>query len=91
MTTQHTQGEWHTENYNQICDSNGNLICTTKSTDDGLGKGGIDNRPLIESAPKLLEALVTISICFGAGLKSGLFTQEMVDQALSAIAAAKGE
>ncbi len=46
---------------------------------------------LICAAPELLEALERLSTCFGVGLTSGLFTEEMVTSALNAITEAKGE
>lgn len=43
---------------------------------------------LIKAAPDLLAALKALSPAFGEGLRSGLLTQAMVDQALAAIAKA---
>jgi hypothetical protein len=44
--------------------------------------------PLFAAAPQLVEALKTLSISFGEGIRSGLLTQEMVDEALAALKSA---
>ena len=48
------------------------------------------NAHLIAAAPELLAALRHLGRCFGEGLRSGLFTQEDVDNSRAAIAKAEG-
>lgn len=94
--TTYTPGPWYTQNYTDIHAHNGEIVAVVPQSKDNR----IDNRHLVEAAPKLLEALEeyrdiqsqihqeSLGTTFMIGSKQLLEDWETNMQA--AIAAAKG-